>query len=65
MSALLERSEAIRRAKELLREHLAKHPDSGIRMLNEMAELPDDLPHVVSIADMLQANAARASEQAS
>lgn len=47
----------IDRAKELLREQLAKHSDQGVRTLNDLAELPDDHPSVIKIAAALRARA--------
>lgn len=56
---LLPQPKHLDRAKELLREQLAKHPDGDIRLLNDVADLPDDLPQVQRIAAALAAKEAR------
>lgn len=44
----------VERARSLLREQLRKHPDEGVRLLAEIAEVPADHPSVVAIVAMLR-----------
>lgn len=47
------RAEACNRARDLLRAVLRDHPDESVRLLNELAHVPDDHPAVSRIADRL------------
>lgn len=51
----------IAEAKRLLRAQLEKHPDQGVRLLNEMAVLPDDDPAVMAVSRMVADIADRAA----
>ena len=44
---------ALDEAKDLIKAQLARHPDGGVRLMNEIVELADDEPHVFRIANAL------------